>query len=128
VLLQEPFLISKLDSAERTWKELSVKLADPDIVSNPTEYQKLAQSVAELDEVLDFHVMAFLVFLLFELLDHVYKLPHNLRYLIKAYICLTIALANEDGSDPDMDELVSHELEMLFKQLKDLEDKLKVLT
>lgn len=28
-----------------------VKLADPDVVSNPSEYQKLAQSMAELDEV-----------------------------------------------------------------------------
>lgn len=33
---------------------LQVKLADPDVVSNPTEYQKLAQSMAELDEVLHF--------------------------------------------------------------------------
>lgn len=33
-------------------KILQVKLADPDVVSNPTEYQKLAQSVSELDEVL----------------------------------------------------------------------------
>jgi len=67
-----------LESAEKTWKELSVcmplravmlpfsvmifvskmkfqvKLADPDVVSDPKEYQKLAQSVAELDEVLQF--------------------------------------------------------------------------
>lgn len=28
-----------------------VKLADPDVVSNPSEYQKLAQSMSELDEV-----------------------------------------------------------------------------
>lgn len=34
-----------------TMKILQVKLADPDVVSNPTEYQKLAQSMAELDEV-----------------------------------------------------------------------------
>lgn len=73
---QEPYLITKLDSAEKTWKELSVwasmtltlhtlltifnfwslifqvKLADPDIVNNHTEYQKLAQSVSELESVL----------------------------------------------------------------------------
>ena len=30
---------------------LQVRLADPDIVSDPSEYQKLAQSVAELDQV-----------------------------------------------------------------------------
>ncbi|URD83274.1 PCRF [Musa troglodytarum] len=102
----EPYLISKLDSAERTWKELSVKLADPDIVSNPTAYQKLAQSVAELDEV----VMNYR------------KFKECERQIEE-----TKALAKEDGTDPDMAELVSHELEMLFKQLKDLEDKLKML-
>ncbi|KAJ8510453.1 hypothetical protein OPV22_000887 [Ensete ventricosum] len=106
ICMTEPFLISKLDSAERTWKELSVKLADPDIVSNPTEYQKLAQSVAELDEV----VMNYR------------KFKECERQIEE-----TKALAKEDGSDPDMAELVSHELEMLFKQLKDLEDKLKML-
>lgn len=35
--------------------KLKVKLADPDIVSNPSEYQKLAQSVSELDEVVDLY-------------------------------------------------------------------------
>uniref|UniRef100_A0A7N0VJU7 Peptide chain release factor domain-containing protein n=1 Tax=Kalanchoe fedtschenkoi TaxID=63787 RepID=A0A7N0VJU7_KALFE len=49
--MAEPYLITKLESAERTWKELSVKLADPDVKSNPSEYQKLAQSMSELDEV-----------------------------------------------------------------------------
>ncbi|XP_064946092.1 peptide chain release factor APG3, chloroplastic isoform X1 [Musa acuminata AAA Group] len=106
VCMAEPYLISKLDSAERTWKELSVKLADPDIVSNPTEYQKLAQSVAELDEV----VMNYR------------KFKECERQIEE-----TKALAKEDGSDPDMAELVSLELEMLFEQLKDLEDKLKML-
>ncbi|KAG2603542.1 hypothetical protein PVAP13_5KG777801 [Panicum virgatum] len=49
--VQEPYLIAKLDSAEKAWKEMSVRLADPDIVSDPSEYRKLAQSVAELDQV-----------------------------------------------------------------------------
>lgn len=42
--------------------KLQVKLADPDIVSNPSEYQKVAQSVSELDEVV--HVCWFLCFLI----------------------------------------------------------------
>ncbi|QHO12223.1 Brefeldin A-inhibited guanine nucleotide-exchange protein [Arachis hypogaea] len=50
--LSEPYLIMKPKSAEKTWQDLSVKLADPDLVSNPSEYQKLAKSVAELDEAL----------------------------------------------------------------------------
>ena len=38
---------------------LQVRLADPDIVSDPSEYQKLAQSVAELDQVFDLLTMTF---------------------------------------------------------------------
>lgn len=78
--MQEPFLIAKLDSAEKTWKELSVRLADPDITSNPTEYQKLAQSVAELDVVItsylflsflppsNFYIYSFLFIILLQFL------------------------------------------------------------
>lgn len=42
----------------RLKSHLQVKLADPDVVSNPSEYQRLVQNVAELDEVLlqPFHV------------------------------------------------------------------------
>lgn len=36
----------------RLISHLQVKLADPDVVSNPSEYQRLVQNVAELDEVL----------------------------------------------------------------------------
>jgi hypothetical protein len=38
---------------------LQVRLADPDIVSDPSEYQKLAQSVAELDQVCSLLTMGF---------------------------------------------------------------------
>jgi hypothetical protein len=30
---------------------LQLRLADPDVASNPDEYQKLAKSIAELEEV-----------------------------------------------------------------------------
>ncbi|MCO5601392.1 hypothetical protein L7F22_055512 [Adiantum nelumboides] len=49
--MAEPFLIAKLESAERTYRELSTRLADPDVAGNPSEYQKIAKSVAELQEV-----------------------------------------------------------------------------
>uniref|UniRef100_A0A6V7QRE3 Prokaryotic-type class I peptide chain release factors domain-containing protein n=1 Tax=Ananas comosus var. bracteatus TaxID=296719 RepID=A0A6V7QRE3_ANACO len=106
VCMAEPYVIAKLDSAERTWKELSVKLADPDIVSDPTEYQKLAQSVAELDEVVT-----------------------NYRRFkdCERQIEETKALAEEDGGDPDMVEMIAYEIEALSKELKELEEKLKVL-
>ncbi|PON96627.1 Peptide chain release factor [Trema orientale] len=106
ICMAEPYLITKLESAEKTWKELSVKLADPDVVSNPSEYQKLAQSMAELDEV----VSAFRRFKECE------KQLEETR-----------ALAKEDGNDEDMAEMIAFELESLSSQIKELEENLKVL-
>ncbi|XP_047157297.1 peptide chain release factor APG3, chloroplastic [Vigna umbellata] len=106
VCMAEPYLITKLDSAEKTWKELSVKLADPDIVSDPKEYQKLAQSVAELDEVVS-----------------VYRQFKDCEKLLEE----TKALAKDAGNDEDMVEMISYEIDSLSKQLAKLEDQLKML-
>ncbi|KAJ1412651.1 Peptide chain release factor class I/class II [Sesbania bispinosa] len=106
VCMAEPYLITKLESAEKTWKDLSVKLADPDIVSNPSEYQKLAQSVKELDEVVS-----------------TYKGFKDCEKLLEE----TKALAKDAGNDEDMAEMISYEIDSLSKQLAELEDKLKVL-
>ncbi|KAJ0976231.1 hypothetical protein J5N97_018196 [Dioscorea zingiberensis] len=105
VCMAEPYLILKLDSAEKTWKELSVKLADPDIVSNPTEYQKIAQSMAELDEVVSLYR----------------KFKDCEKQIEEAK-----ALAKEDGGDPEMGEMIAYEIETLSKQMKELEEKLKL--
>ncbi|KAL5561536.1 hypothetical protein UlMin_031283 [Ulmus minor] len=106
ICMAEPHLITKLESAEKTWKELSVKLADPDVVSNPSEYQKLAQSVAELNEV----VSTFRKFKDCE-----------------KQLAETKALAKEDGNDEDMAEMISFEIDSLSSQLKELEENLKLL-
>ncbi|KAK6940932.1 Peptide chain release factor class I [Dillenia turbinata] len=107
VCMAEPYLITKLDSAEKTWKELSVKLADPEVVSNHSEYQKLAQSMAELDEVV---VSA-------------YRRFKDCEKQLEE----TKALAKEEGVDEDMAEMIAFEIETLSNQLKELEEKLKVL-
>ncbi|XP_021279555.1 peptide chain release factor APG3, chloroplastic isoform X2 [Herrania umbratica] len=106
VCMAEPYLITKLESAEKTWKELSVRLADPDVVSNHTEYQKLAQSMAELDEVVS-------TFRRFK--DCEKQLEE------------TKALSEEEGTDEDMAEMIASEINSLSGQLKELEEKLKVL-
>ncbi|CAH9102873.1 unnamed protein product [Cuscuta europaea] len=106
VCMAEPYLISKLESAEKTWRDLSVKLGDPDIVSNPSEYQKLAQSVSELEEVVS-----------------TYTSFKDCEKQIQE----TKALAKEEGGDEDMTEMIASELESLTKQLSELEEKLKVL-
>ncbi|CBI32252.3 hypothetical protein VitviT2T_009434 [Vitis vinifera] len=106
VCMAEPYLITKLESAEKTWKELSVKLADPDIVSNPSEYQKLAQSMAELDEVVS----------TFKRFKDCEKQLEEAK-----------ALAKEDGIDADMAEMIAYEIGTLTNQLKELEENIKVL-
>ncbi|XP_038876732.1 peptide chain release factor APG3, chloroplastic isoform X2 [Benincasa hispida] len=106
ICMAEPYLIVKLESAEKTWKELSVKLADPDIVSNPTEYQKLAQSMSELDEV----VLTFR------------KFKECEKQLEEAK-----ALSKESGNDEDMVEMIALEISSLSSQLKDIEENLKVM-
>ncbi|XP_052196575.1 peptide chain release factor APG3, chloroplastic isoform X2 [Diospyros lotus] len=106
VCMAEPYLITKLESAEKTWKELSVKLADPDVVSNPSEYQKLAQSMAELNEVVS-----------------TYRRFKDCEKQLEE----TKALAKEEGGDDDMAEMIASEIETLSSQLQELEEKLKVL-
>ncbi|KAJ4968483.1 hypothetical protein NE237_015184 [Protea cynaroides] len=106
ICMAEPYLITKLNSAEKTWKELSVKLADPDIVSNPSEYQKLAQSMSDLDEVV----------LTYRKFKDCEKQLEDAKDLSK-----------EGGSDEEMAEMIAHEIGTLSNQLKELEEKLKML-
>ncbi|OVA15016.1 Peptide chain release factor class I/class II [Macleaya cordata] len=106
ICMAEPYLITKLDSAEKTWKELSVKLADPDVVSNPSEYQKLAQSMSELDVVVS-----------------IYRKFKDCEKQLEE----TKALAKDEGGDEDMAEMIHSEIKTLSDQLKELEENLKVL-
>lgn len=103
--MAEPYLITKLESAEKTWKELSVKLADPDVVSNPDEYQKLAQSMAELDEVVS-------TFRRFKDCERQLEETKALK---------------DDSNDEDMAEMIENEVNSLSNELKELEQKFKVL-
>ncbi|XP_051118926.1 peptide chain release factor APG3, chloroplastic isoform X1 [Andrographis paniculata] len=106
VCMAEPYLLTKLESAEKTWKELSVKMADPDVVSNPSEYQKLAQSVAELDEVVS-----------------TYRSFKDCEKQLEE----AKGLAKEDGDDDDMAEMIDAEIQSLTKQINEIEERLKVL-
>ncbi|KAL8215397.1 hypothetical protein R6Q57_004846 [Mikania cordata] len=104
--MAEPYLLKKLESAEKTWKELSVKLADPDVVSNPSEYQKLAQSMSELDEV----VATYRGFKDCE------------KQLAESKV-----LSNDADVDEEMAEMIASEIESLSDQLLVFEEKLKIL-
>ena len=49
------FLIKKLESSERTHKELTFRLADPDVASDAKEFQKLSKALGELTGVVDMY-------------------------------------------------------------------------
>lgn len=104
--MAEPYLLKKLESAEKTWNELSVKLADPDVVSNPSEYQKLAQSMSDLDAV----VATYRGFKECE------------KQLEESKV-----LSKDDDIDEEMAEMIASEIESLSEQLKVFEEKLKML-
>ncbi|KAI3864107.1 hypothetical protein MKW98_031699 [Papaver atlanticum] len=104
VCMAEPYLIKKLDSAEKTWKELSVKLADPDVISNNSEYQKLAQSMSDLDVVT------------------IYRKFKDCEKQLEEAKAL-----KDEGGDEDMVEMIQSEIKALSDQLKELEEQIKVL-
>ncbi|CAH1417588.1 unnamed protein product [Lactuca virosa] len=106
VCMAEPYLLKKLESAEKTWKELSVKLADPNVVSNPSEYQKLAQSMSELNEVVA-----------------TYKGFKECEKQLEE----SKVLSKDADVDEEMAEMIASEIESLSEQLKLFEEKLKML-
>ncbi len=51
--MAETYLLNKLKSVEQTFNELNRRLADPDIASNHTEFQRVAKSRSSLEEVVN---------------------------------------------------------------------------
>ncbi|KAJ7565022.1 hypothetical protein O6H91_02G044600 [Diphasiastrum complanatum] len=104
--MAEPYLISKLNSAERTYKELSVRLADPDVANDPSEYQKIAKSVSELEEVVT-----------------TYQKFKECEIELEG----ARELGKTSGNDRDLAEMAAEEVNLLTQQLNNLEERLKVL-
>lgn len=102
--MAEPYLIAKLDSAERTYRELSTRLADPDVAGNPSEYQKIAKSVAELQEVVTTYQ---------NFKDVQAQLEEN-REL-------------KESGDKELAELAAEESVLHQEKLQELEEQLKVM-
>ncbi|NEP46522.1 MAG: PCRF domain-containing protein, partial [Okeania sp. SIO2H7] len=51
--MTETYLLEKLKSVEQTFKELTRRLADPDIARDPNEYQEVAKARSSLEEVVN---------------------------------------------------------------------------
>ncbi len=103
--MAEAYLLDKLKSVEQTFEELTHRLADPDIATNPDELQKVAKARSSLEET----VMAY---------QEWQQATEELAEAKEIF---------KEAKDPEMKEMASMEVSELESQLEQLESKLKVL-
>ena len=103
--MAEAYLLNKLKSVEQTFQELTYRLADPDIATNPDELQKVAKARSSLEET----VMAY---------QEWQQATEELAEAKEIF---------KEAKDPEMKEMASMEVSELELQLEQLESKLKVL-
>lgn len=104
--MAETYLIDKLQSVEQTFHELTRRLADPDVATDPDEFQKIAKARASLEETVA-----------------TYEQWKQLSTELKG----AEQIVKESSSDPDMREMAQMEVEELRQQLETLEQRLKIL-
>jgi peptide chain release factor 1 len=104
--MAEAYLLEKLRSVESTFHELTRRLADPEVATDPTELQRVAKSRASLEETVE----------TFDQWKTTQKELGEAQEILK-----------ESASDPELREMASLEVSELSERLETLEQKLKVL-
>ncbi len=99
-------LISRLKDVESTFQELTFKLADPDVATDPNELQRVAKARSSLEATVEtFHEW-----------QAVHKDLEETEELLKA-----------SDTDPEIAEMASVEIAELKQRQQDLEDRLTIL-
>ncbi|HEY9815564.1 MAG TPA: peptide chain release factor 1 [Candidatus Obscuribacterales bacterium] len=104
--MTESYLLDKLRSVEQTFHELTRRLADPDVATDPQEFQRLAKSRSSLEETVN----------TFESWKLAQQELEGARQVLK-----------EANADPDMREMAAAEVEELVAETNRLEERLKIL-
>lgn len=104
--MAETYLLEKLRSVEQTHNELTRRLADPDIATNPNELQKVARARASLEDTVN----------TYETWKKTQQELSEARQILK-----------EAGGDPELREMAALEVEELETNLEQLETQLKIL-
>lgn len=99
-------MFDKLAFISDKYKDLAVKMADPDIISNQTQWQKYAKELAEIEPIVKKY--------------EEYK-------KVKESIDENKELLGEKGLDDELKELAKMELSELEPQVEPLEEELKIL-
>jgi peptide chain release factor 1 len=100
------YLLDKLQSVEQTYHELTRRLADPDVTSNPNELQRLAKSRASLEETVN----------AYEIWQKSQEDLIGAKQVLK-----------ESASDPELREMAALEVAELEEKITDLENQLTIL-
>lgn len=104
--MAESYLLDKLQSVEQTYKELTRRLADPDVTSNPGELHRLAKSRASLEETVN----------TYEIWQKSQEDLIGAKQIFK-----------ESASDPELREMAALEVAELEEKIASLEDQLTIL-
>ncbi|MBZ8179684.1 peptide chain release factor 1 [Oscillatoria salina] len=104
--MAEIYLLEKLQSVEQTFKELTKRLADPDIATNPDELQKVAKARSSLEETVN----------TYQTWKDTQEELVGAREIVK-----------ESNSEPELREMATLEVEELESRLEELENRLTIL-
>lgn len=104
--MAEAYLLDKLKSVKETFLEMTRRLADPDIATNPDELQRVAKIRASLEETVQTY-------------DEWQETQEELRGAREIF--------RESASDPEMKEMAAAEVSELEVNIDDLEERLKIL-
>ncbi|MDK3162388.1 peptide chain release factor 1 [Kamptonema cortianum] len=104
--MADAYLLDKLKSVEQTFEELTRRLADPDIATDPTELQRVAKARASLEEVVN----------TYEVWKNATEELQGARQVLK-----------EANNDPDLQEMAAMEVAELESQIEELENRLTIL-
>lgn len=104
--MAETYLLNKLKSVEQTFNELTRRLGDPDVATDPGEYQRVAKARSSLEEVVN----------TYEAWKTTQEELAGARQILK-----------EAASDLELQEMAALEVQELEERLNYLETRLKVL-
>jgi peptide chain release factor 1 len=104
--MAEAYLLEKLKSVEQTYQELTRRLGDPDIATNPEELQKIAKARSSLEDTVNTYE----------------EWKKSREELVGAKEIL-----KESANDSELREMAALEVEDLEDKLEQLESRLKIL-
>jgi peptide chain release factor 1 len=104
--MAETYLLEKLKSVEQTFNELTRRLADPDVATDPTEFQRVAKARSSMEEVVN---------------------TYDLWKIAQEELVGARQIVKEASSDPELQEMASLEVAELEAKIEQLENRLKIL-